>query len=225
MDGRSVQAREAIRQRRVPGDRDGGERRAHGAGRAMRAGPAPAPAGRAAARVPLLLPAAPAPAAGDPRRGLVLPALGQRPGSEPSPATDGLDVAGDDQGRRLAGRGAIPVDIPARYALDGRGGWYVIRQGIRGLLAPDEAGHAVAYVVCEPASHYSRILQFPENPQSPTCVAWRVRSNSHCTRPQVIVKLPIVLSTALADGAVGPSLAQTIDPCLPAGFSATLRSM
>jgi hypothetical protein len=54
--------------------------------------------------------------------------------------------------------GAVPVDIPARYAVDGRGGWYVSRQGIRRLLAPDERGCAVAYVICEPASHYYRVM-------------------------------------------------------------------
>ena len=35
------------------------------------------------------------------------------------------------------GLGAIPVDIPATLGLD-RGVWYPIRQGIRGLLVPDE---------------------------------------------------------------------------------------
>ena len=52
---------------------------------------------------------------------------------------------------------AIPVDIPATLALD-RGVWYRVRQGIRGLLVPDEKGVAVAYMICEPASHYYRIM-------------------------------------------------------------------
>ena len=56
------------------------------------------------------------------------------------------------------GKGAIPVDIPARYGFDGRGVWYVIRRGIRGLLVPDENGRAVAYLVCEPASHYYHVM-------------------------------------------------------------------
>jgi hypothetical protein len=30
--------------------------------------------------------------------------------------------------------------------------------GIRGLLVPDERGLAVAYMVCEPASHYYRVM-------------------------------------------------------------------
>lgn len=51
----------------------------------------------------------------------------------------------------------IPVDIPATLALDG-GVWYHVRQGLRGLLVPDERGMAVAYVVCEPASHYYQVM-------------------------------------------------------------------
>jgi hypothetical protein len=52
---------------------------------------------------------------------------------------------------------AIPVDIPATLALE-RGVWYRVREGLRGLLVPDERGIAVAYVICEPASHYYRIM-------------------------------------------------------------------
>jgi hypothetical protein len=43
-------------------------------------------------------------------------------------------------------------------SVDGRVGWYVIRQGIRGLLVPDERGCMVANVICEPASHYYRVM-------------------------------------------------------------------
>ena len=53
--------------------------------------------------------------------------------------------------------GAIPVDIPATLGLE-RGRWYRIRQGIRGLLVPDERGYAVAYMLCEPSSHYYRVM-------------------------------------------------------------------
>jgi hypothetical protein len=49
------------------------------------------------------------------------------------------------------------VGIPTRFVLDGRGVWLVARQGVRGLLAPDEDGRAVAYVICEPASHYYHV--------------------------------------------------------------------
>jgi len=52
---------------------------------------------------------------------------------------------------------AVPVDIPARLALEA-GVWYRVRQGLRGLLVPDERGLAVAYVICEPSSHYYQIM-------------------------------------------------------------------
>ena len=52
---------------------------------------------------------------------------------------------------------AVYVDIPATLALD-QGVWYRVRQGIRGLLVPDERGIAVAYMICEPATHYYRIM-------------------------------------------------------------------
>lgn len=55
------------------------------------------------------------------------------------------------------GSGAIPVDIPATLGFDG-GIWFRIRQGIRGLLVPDERGIAVAYMLCEPASHYYQVM-------------------------------------------------------------------
>jgi hypothetical protein len=56
------------------------------------------------------------------------------------------------------GTGAIPVDIPASYGLDGRGVWYKVQVGIRGLLVPDERGRAVAYMICEPSSHYYHVM-------------------------------------------------------------------
>lgn len=51
----------------------------------------------------------------------------------------------------------VPVDIPAILGCD-RGIWYAVRQGMRGLLVPDERGMAVCYMICEPASHYYRIM-------------------------------------------------------------------
>ena len=51
----------------------------------------------------------------------------------------------------------IPVDIPATIGLE-RGVWFRIRQGIRGLLVPDERGNAVVYMICEPASHYYQVM-------------------------------------------------------------------
>lgn len=53
---------------------------------------------------------------------------------------------------------AVPVDIPASFGLERRGVWYAIEVGIRGLLVPDEYGRAVAYMICEPASHYYRVM-------------------------------------------------------------------
>jgi hypothetical protein len=52
---------------------------------------------------------------------------------------------------------ARPVDIPAVLGYE-RGTWYTIREGIRGLLVPDERGCAVVYMVCEPSSHYYRVM-------------------------------------------------------------------
>ncbi len=49
------------------------------------------------------------------------------------------------------------MDIPATLGFE-RGVWFRVRQGIRGLLVPDEQGVAVAYMVCEPASHYYRVM-------------------------------------------------------------------
>jgi hypothetical protein len=50
------------------------------------------------------------------------------------------------------------VDIPASYASERRVVRYLVEVGIRGLLVPDERGLAVAYMVCEPSSHYYRVM-------------------------------------------------------------------
>ena len=36
--------------------------------------------------------------------------------------------------------------------------WFRIRQVMRGLLVTDEHGHEVAYMICEPATHYYHIM-------------------------------------------------------------------
>jgi hypothetical protein len=36
--------------------------------------------------------------------------------------------------------------------------WFLVEQGVRGLLVPDERGIAVVYMVCQPASHYYQIM-------------------------------------------------------------------
>jgi hypothetical protein len=53
--------------------------------------------------------------------------------------------------------GAEEVEIPASLGLDG-GIWFAIREGIRGLLVRDERDVPRVYVLCEPASHYYRIM-------------------------------------------------------------------
>jgi hypothetical protein len=53
--------------------------------------------------------------------------------------------------------GVEEVAVPAALGLDG-GVWYAIRQGVRGILVADESGVEHVYVVCEPASHYYRVM-------------------------------------------------------------------
>ncbi len=53
--------------------------------------------------------------------------------------------------------GAVLVDIPATLGLE-KGVWFRVRQGIRGLVVPDESSAAVAYMICEPASHYYHVM-------------------------------------------------------------------
>jgi hypothetical protein len=55
--------------------------------------------------------------------------------------------------------GAEPelVDIPATMALEG-GVWFLVRQGLRGVLVRDERGREAVYVLCEPASHYYQVM-------------------------------------------------------------------
>ena len=51
----------------------------------------------------------------------------------------------------------VPVKIPAILGCE-RGVWFAVKQGIRGILVPDERGIAVCYMLCEPSSHYFRIM-------------------------------------------------------------------
>jgi hypothetical protein len=55
--------------------------------------------------------------------------------------------------------GAAPgvVRIPATLALE-KGIWYRVRQGMHGLLVMDEHGTESAYMICEPATHYYRVM-------------------------------------------------------------------
>jgi hypothetical protein len=56
-----------------------------------------------------------------------------------------------------AERGAVPVVIPATMGLD-RGVWFRVREGVRGVVARDESGRPVVYVLVEPASHYYQVM-------------------------------------------------------------------
>jgi hypothetical protein len=69
------------------------------------------------------------------------------------------------------GSGAIPIDIPATFALE-RGVWFLVRQGVRGLLVPDERGSAVVYMICEPASHYYQVMT--RSPRMPVLIEERI---------------------------------------------------
>jgi hypothetical protein len=61
------------------------------------------------------------------------------------------------EGDGWSGHLVEPVVIPATMGLD-KGVWFCISQGIRGLLAHDERGVPLVYVICEPSSHYYRIM-------------------------------------------------------------------
>src|SRR5262249_7919400 len=92
------------------------------------------------------------------REGRLWARRGGRPGggagSLPRPGGPGLSTVEAESGRALE---PILVDFPATIGLE-RGVWFRIRQGIRGLLVPDERGNAVVYMICEPASHYYQVM-------------------------------------------------------------------
>jgi len=50
-----------------------------------------------------------------------------------------------------------PVVIPASLGLD-KGVWFLITEGIRGVLVKDEQGTPHVYMLTQPASHYYRIM-------------------------------------------------------------------
>jgi hypothetical protein len=49
------------------------------------------------------------------------------------------------------------VDIPAALGLE-RGVWFLIHEGIRGILVRDEHGRPHVYMLTQPASHYYQIM-------------------------------------------------------------------
>jgi hypothetical protein len=50
-----------------------------------------------------------------------------------------------------------PVEIPAALGLE-RGVWFLIPEGIRGVLVHDEQGRPYVYMLTQPASHYYQIM-------------------------------------------------------------------
>jgi hypothetical protein len=59
-------------------------------------------------------------------------------------------------------REPVPAVIPATMGLD-RGVWFRIREGVRGVAVRDEQGSPVVYVLCEPATHYYRVMTQSES--------------------------------------------------------------
>ena len=58
---------------------------------------------------------------------------------------------------KWAALGPEPVDVPAAYALI-NGVWYMVKQGVRGLLVRTRAGEPVVFLMCEPSTLYYRIM-------------------------------------------------------------------
>ena len=50
-----------------------------------------------------------------------------------------------------------PVDIPAAMGLE-KGVWFLISEGIRGILVRDERDMPHVYMLTQPASHYYQIM-------------------------------------------------------------------
>lgn len=50
-----------------------------------------------------------------------------------------------------------PAQSPSPSGCE-RGRWFAVREGMRGILVPDERGMAVCVMLCEPASHYYRVM-------------------------------------------------------------------
>ena len=50
-----------------------------------------------------------------------------------------------------------PVLIPCSYGWEG-GVWYLIEEGIRGLLVQPPGGQPVVYMVCEPSTRYYQVM-------------------------------------------------------------------
>jgi len=64
-----------------------------------------------------------------------------------------------------------PVDIPAALGLE-RGVWFLIPEGIRGVLVRDEHGRPHVYMLTQPASHYYQIMT--RNPRMPVLLGEQI---------------------------------------------------
>jgi hypothetical protein len=82
---------------------------------------------------------------------------GNRRGESRSLSCTAWTQIGTVQNGGWGGRLVEPVVIPATMGLD-KGVWYPIRQGICGLVVPDERGFPRVYVICEPSTHYYQIM-------------------------------------------------------------------
>ncbi len=49
------------------------------------------------------------------------------------------------------------VRVPATFGVD-RGTWFTVKEGVEGIVVPDEREQPVVYVVCEPATEYYRLM-------------------------------------------------------------------
>jgi hypothetical protein len=64
-----------------------------------------------------------------------------------------------------------PVDIPAALGLE-RGVWFLIGEGIRGVLVRDEQGRPRVYMLTQPASHYYQIMT--RSPRMPVLLGQQI---------------------------------------------------
>jgi len=63
------------------------------------------------------------------------------------------------------------VEIPAALGLE-RGVWFLIAEGIRGILVRDEHGCPHVYMLTQPASHYYQIMT--RNPRMPVLLGEQI---------------------------------------------------
>jgi hypothetical protein len=61
--------------------------------------------------------------------------------------------------------------IPATLGHE-RGVWFRIRNGIRALVVSDEHGQPIAYMLCEPSSHYYQVMT--RSPRMPVLIEERI---------------------------------------------------